>query len=113
MAGTKDGGRKAAATNKMRYGADFYQQIGRSGGQTSTLGGFASDVVGADGLSGRERAVAAGRKGGAASRRTKSGLKTKTALEGLKTRQNSADREIEQLITEQAESRQARMEQLA
>lgn len=35
----------------------------------SRLGGFASDKVGADGLSGRERARIAGQKGGRKSRR--------------------------------------------
>jgi hypothetical protein len=28
MAGTKDGGAKAAATNKAKYGSDFYARIG-------------------------------------------------------------------------------------
>lgn len=29
MAGTKNGGRRAAATNKEKYGKDFYAEIGR------------------------------------------------------------------------------------
>ena len=32
MAGTKAGGQKAAATNKTKYGKDFYAEIGRKGG---------------------------------------------------------------------------------
>lgn len=60
MAGTKRGGQKAAATNKMRYGQNFYTLIGRKGGKISRGGGFAVD---------REIAVRAGRKGGKASRR--------------------------------------------
>jgi general stress protein YciG len=63
MAGTRVGGRKAAATNKQRYGLAFYEQIGRKGGQISRGGGFASDT---------DLAREAGRKGGKASRRTKS-----------------------------------------
>jgi general stress protein YciG len=60
MAGTKDGGIKAAQTNKKRYGMDFYETIGRKGGSISTGGGFAKN---------RALAVEAGRKGGRASRR--------------------------------------------
>jgi len=63
MAGTKVGGKKAAATNKQRYGLMFYEQIGRKGGQISRGGGFAFDT---------DLAREAGRKGGKASRRTKS-----------------------------------------
>lgn len=35
MSGTREGGRKAAATNKEKYGADFYRNIGRQGGSKS------------------------------------------------------------------------------
>ena len=69
MAGTKEGARKAAITNKKRYGADFYATIGRTGGRRGHSGGFASDVVGADGLTGKQRARVAGQKGGRISRR--------------------------------------------
>ena len=61
MAGTREGGERAAATNKKLYGDDFYTQIGRKGGRISRGGGFAMD---------RELAAAAGRKGGQKSRRT-------------------------------------------
>lgn len=35
MSGTKAGGKAAAATNKAKYGTDFYAQIGASGGAAS------------------------------------------------------------------------------
>jgi general stress protein YciG len=60
MAGTEKGGRKAAATNKQRYGLNFYVQIGSKGGKISRGGGFATN---------RELAVEAGRKGGKVSHR--------------------------------------------
>lgn len=60
MAGTKAGAKKAAATNKARYGADFYATIGRKGGQNGTTGGFAANP---------ELARLAGAKGGRISRR--------------------------------------------
>jgi len=65
MAGTQAGGRKAAATNKLRYGLNFYEEIGRRGGRISKGGGFAMN---------RDLAVEAGRKGGKASRRTKANV---------------------------------------
>lgn len=60
MAGTRAGGKQAAATNKQRYGTNFYKHIGRKGGQASSGGGFAAN---------REWAVICGRKGGLASSR--------------------------------------------
>lgn len=71
MAGTRDGGAKAAATNKAKYGKDFYAMIGAKGGKKGKTGGFASDKKGADGLTGRERARLAGSVGGRISRRKK------------------------------------------
>lgn len=71
MAGTIAGGRLAAATNKTRYGDDFYPRIGRIGGSRGRTGGFASKKAGPDGLTGRERARVAGRLGGKLSKRTK------------------------------------------
>jgi general stress protein YciG len=61
MAGTKAGGQAAAATNKAKYGADFYAKIGAAGGKKGTTGGFFAN---------RELARAAGAKGGRISRRT-------------------------------------------
>jgi general stress protein YciG len=62
MAGTKQGGQKAAQTNKERYGTDFYRKIGQVGGRKSTTGGFAANP---------ELAREAGRKGGRKSKRRK------------------------------------------
>lgn len=69
MSGTVEGGRKARDTNRERYGDDFYHNIGGRGGRNGHTGGFASEVIGADGLTGRERAKIAGAKGGKISRR--------------------------------------------
>lgn len=63
MAGTKAGGRLAAKRNKERD-PDFYRKIGKVGGTISRNGGFASDKVGPDGMTGRERARIAGYWGG-------------------------------------------------
>lgn len=62
MPGTRTGGIKTAQTNKLKYGEDFYINIGTMGGTKSRGGGFAYD---------REKAREAGRKGGKASRRRK------------------------------------------
>ena len=62
MAGTPDGGKAAASTNKAKYGADFYAKIGAMGGKKGKTGGFYAN---------RELARVAGAKGGRISRRTK------------------------------------------
>jgi len=69
MAGTRQGGIKAAQKNKELYGSEYYMNIGRKGGKASSNGGFASTVVGKDGLTGAERARIAGSKGGTISKR--------------------------------------------
>lgn len=73
MAGTPSGGKKAAQANVERYGKDFYRAIGKRGGANGKgpwyNGGFASDIVGKDGLTGPQRALIAGAKGGRISRR--------------------------------------------
>jgi hypothetical protein len=71
MAGTREGGKTAAETNKQRYGEDFYKHIGSTGGKKGKTGGFASDKVGRDGLTGHQRAIKVGEVGGRTSRRTK------------------------------------------
>ena len=68
MAGTVAGGLAAARTNKERYGSDFYAKIGRSGGRRPGTGGFADEKAGRDGLTGKQRARAAGAVGGRKSR---------------------------------------------
>jgi len=62
MAGTKAGGKAAAATNKAKYGPDFYAKIGARGGKLGRTGGFFAN---------RDLARTAGQKGGRISRRTK------------------------------------------
>lgn len=62
MAGTPEGGKKAAAKNKELYGKDFYARIGAAGGQKGRTGGFAAN---------RELARIAGARGGRVSRRSK------------------------------------------
>lgn len=64
MPGTKAGGLKAAKTNKLKQGEDFYKRIGAMGGRNTCGGmkGFALDP---------ERAKRAGAKGGKISRRGK------------------------------------------
>lgn len=59
MAGTKEGGRKAAAANVQKHGKDFYKAIGQMGGKKGHTGGF-SNI---------ELARKAGQKGGRVSRR--------------------------------------------
>lgn len=62
MSGTKIGGVKAAATNKKKWGKDFYKRIGALGGQKSKGGGFAANP---------ELAREAGQRGGLKSRKNK------------------------------------------
>lgn len=66
MAGTENGGKEAAKTNKKKYGSDFYAKIGAMGGKKGRTGGFAA------GKEGRERARKFGAIGGRLSRRGKS-----------------------------------------
>ena len=60
MAGTKEGGKKAAITNKKKYGDNFYAIMGAKGGRNGHTGGFAANP---------KLAQEAGRKGGKISRR--------------------------------------------
>lgn len=60
MSGTKAGGAKAAATNKRKYGKEFYARIGQVGGRLGRTGGFYNN---------REAARLAGAKGGRKSKR--------------------------------------------
>ena len=62
MAGTVQGGKRAAATNIKLHGKDFYKRIGAIDGKNGNTGGFAAN---------RELARIAGAKGGKISKRTK------------------------------------------
>lgn len=62
MAGTVEGGKKAARTNQEKHGKDFYKRIGAKGGKAGNTGGFAAN---------RELASIAGKIGGAISKRGK------------------------------------------
>lgn len=57
MSGTKAGGKKCAATNKRKYGENWYAEIGKKGGLAPTTApkGFAANP---------QLARQAGRKGG-------------------------------------------------
>lgn len=73
MANTKAGGKKQKQTLLEKLGSEeavkaYYRKIGAMGGAKSRGGGFGSDKVGKDGLTGHERARLAGMKGGKASR---------------------------------------------
>lgn len=69
MAGTSDGGKAAAKTNKDKYGPDFYKNIGADGGKSSNKelgnqGGFFGNP---------ELARRAGQLGGKATSRKRNG----------------------------------------
>lgn len=98
MAGTKTGGRKAAATNKKKYGPDFYARIGFKGGSNGHNGGFASETVGRDGLTGPERAKRAGAKGGTISKRGPAIRLSTAKIERIK--RELAEAETEELKAE-------------
>lgn len=63
MSGTIKGGLKAAETNYLLHGIDFYREIGRKGGLKKTPKGFSMMTP--------ERRSACGRVGGSISRRGK------------------------------------------
>lgn len=68
MAGTREGAAKAVETIRANN-PNHWRQIGKIGGSRSHTGGFASEEVGDDGLTGRERASIYGRIGGKKSKR--------------------------------------------
>lgn len=78
-AGTKEGDRAIKRWKKTmlkKFGSkqalqEHMRERGRKGGSVSCAKGFASDKVGIDGLTGKQRASIAGYKGGRISRRTK------------------------------------------
>lgn len=69
MAQTPEGAKKASQTMRATYGEDYYKRIGATGGAGSSTGGFASDLIGPDGLTGRQRARRVGGIGGRKSKR--------------------------------------------
>lgn len=89
MPGTIEGGRKAAATNKKKYGKEFYANIGRKGGKNGHTGGFAANP---------ELAREAGRKGGKISKRGPA--KRFSADKIAKIKEELAEAEAEQLKSE-------------
>lgn len=94
MAGNKQGGLKAAATNKKRYGDGFYAKIGAKGGRNGHTGGFAAN---------RELASVAGAKGGRISRRSKN-------KEPLEVRQKrEARRQLDILASDKEETEKVRV----
>lgn len=76
MSGNREGGLKAAATNKARHGKDWYAKIGRKGGQNGHTGGFAANP---------ELAKIAGAKGGKISSR-----------KGVPNKKGAAEKEVSQ-----------------
>ncbi len=64
MAGTRQGAFKAALTNKQIRGNDYFRKLGRKAGSFGTTGGFASELVGEDGLTGVERSKIQGARAG-------------------------------------------------
>ena len=69
MAGTREGGLKAAQRNKELYGESFYAKIGAKGGIKGTTGGFYASKA-----TGKNWHVEAGRKGGKISKPSKRGV---------------------------------------
>lgn len=67
MAGTKLGAQKAALTNKIRHGEDFFRRIGQSGGKNGSGGGWAWMAK-----NDPQRLSELGSKGGTISRRKQS-----------------------------------------
>ena len=85
MAGSVEGGRKAAKTNLKLHGKDFYRIIGSKGGQAGHTGGFAASA---------ERARWAGQLGGKTSRVGRRYLGTKR---GKRIYENLSTGEIERI----------------
>ncbi len=74
--GHKEAVKKWRATMIEKYGSEealheAIAEMGRKGGEASHNGGFASNKVGKDGLTGRQRAALVGAIGGFRSKRKK------------------------------------------
>jgi general stress protein YciG len=74
MAGSTEGGQKARNVNLERN-PNFYKEIGAMGGAAGKTGGFASEKVGADGMTGKQRAAIVGKQGGQTPRKKPGGLR--------------------------------------
>lgn len=79
MAGNYEGGLKTKEKN-LAKDPNWYGKIGAIGGRNSNNGGFASEKVGKDGLTGAQRAKIAGSIGGKISRRGKAKCESKGEL---------------------------------
>lgn len=71
---TKAGAKKLIATMTDKFGsydswAEWMRKNGAEGGRKGRTGGFASEKIGADGLTGKQRARIAGQRGGTISRK--------------------------------------------
>ncbi len=74
MGQTKEGARKTAETNKLKYGEDYYRKIGAKGGRVKNPNkGFGNDdrTILNKILRRRKLAAIAGQKGGRISKRRK------------------------------------------
>lgn len=56
MAGNREGARKGNATKDKKYGVEWRTKLASTGGKMSTPGGFGTTKIGADGMTGQERA---------------------------------------------------------
>ena len=73
---TKEGGRNHVKSMTEKFGSyeafcEWMRANASIGGRKGRTGGFASEKIGADGLTGRQRARVAGAAGGTRSRRHK------------------------------------------
>ena len=73
MSGTKESGRKAAETNKTRYGKDYYARIGGKGGSRTQANGARPKGFAVN----RELARQAGAKAGKISKRNHTFIENK------------------------------------
>lgn len=104
MSGTKLGAQRARETMLKKLGKEqydaFHKRIGAKGGRNGRgpnyAGGFSSQGVDSNGLTGSERARVAGRKGGLKS--TRKGIKN-----GCGKKANRDIDTLEQLLAEEAE----------
>lgn len=65
MSGTKEGARKRLEKLRKEHDPEWFKQNASKAGKAGGNGkGYASEKVGKDGLTGRQRAALAGKKGG-------------------------------------------------